>query len=49
MNRLSGADTMSFLVWRQGGTEAIAIGPNLPQGTSSNSHLDMSRVLALLA
>jgi hypothetical protein len=49
MNRLSGADTMSFLVWRQGGTEAVAIGPSLPQGTSSNSHLDLSRVLALLA
>jgi hypothetical protein len=49
MNRLSGADTMSFLVWRQGSAQAIAIGPSLPQGTSSNSHLDMSRVLALLA
>jgi hypothetical protein len=49
MNRLTGADKMSFLVWHQGGTQAIVLGPNLPHGTTSNSRLDMSRVLALLS
>jgi hypothetical protein len=49
MNRLPGADKMSFLVWHQGSNEAIVLGPNLPHGTTSNSRLDMSRVLALLS
>ena len=48
MNRLSGADQMGFLVWHAGHPQALAIGPNLPQGTSSDSHLDMAGVLQLL-
>jgi hypothetical protein len=48
MNRLSGADQMSFLVWYEGHAEGVAIGPGLPQGTTSDSLMDMHQVLALL-
>jgi hypothetical protein len=48
MNRLAGADQMSFLVWYENQRQAIAIGPNLPQRTTSDTPMDMSKVLALL-
>ncbi len=48
MNRLSGADQMSFLAWFEGHAEALVIGPGLPQGTSSASPMDMHQVVALL-
>ena len=48
MNRLSGADQMSFLVWFEGHAEGLAIGPGLPQGTTSESSMDMHQVVALL-
>jgi hypothetical protein len=48
MNRLSGADRMSFLAWHEDAGEAVAIGPGLPQGTSSDDALNMQQVLALL-
>ena len=49
MNRLSGADEMSFLAWFEGHSQAIAIGPGIPQGTTSNASMDMHQVLALMA
>lgn len=48
MNRLSGADQMSFLVWFEGHAQAIAIGPGLPRGTTSDSPMDMHQLIALL-
>lgn len=49
MNRLSGADEMSFLAWFEGQKHAMAIGPGLPRGTASDSPLSMEKVLHLLA
>jgi hypothetical protein len=49
LRRLSGAGEMRFLVWFEGHSEALAIGPGLPQGTTSDSHMSMSQVMALLA
>jgi hypothetical protein len=48
MRRLSGADGLRFLVWFEGQREALAIGPGLAHGTSSDSLLNMHQVLALL-
>lgn len=48
MRRLIGAEQLRFLVWFEGHREALAIGPELPRGTSSDSPLDMQEVLALL-
>jgi hypothetical protein len=49
MRRLAGADQLRFLVWFEGHGEALAIGPGLPRGTSSDSHLNMHQVVALLS
>ncbi|CAN5574640.1 hypothetical protein BH10ACI4_BH10ACI4_20720 [soil metagenome] len=48
MQRLSGADELRFLVWFEGQREALAIGPGLARGTSSNSNLNMHQILSLL-
>jgi len=48
MNRLSGADEMSFLAWFEGHSQAVAIGPGIPQGTTSGAPMDMHQVLALM-
>ena len=48
MRRLTGADQLRFLAWFEGHGEAVAIGPALPGGTTSDSPMDMHRVLALL-
>ena len=49
LNRLSGADEMSFLAWAEGQSEAVAIGPGLPHGTTSDSRMNMHQVLAMLS
>lgn len=49
LRRLTGADQLRFLVWFEGHREALAIGPGLPQGTSSDSPLNLHQVLDLLA
>jgi hypothetical protein len=49
MSRLSGADEMSFLAWFEGHGEAVAIGPGLPQGTTSDDRLSMKQVVGLLS
>ena len=48
MRRLSGADQLRFLVWFEGHRDAIAIGPGLPRGTSSDSPLSMQQVIDLV-
>ncbi|MEO6802356.1 MAG: hypothetical protein ABI197_03815 [Granulicella sp.] len=48
MCRLTGADQLRFLVWFEGHPEAIAIGPGLARGTTSDSPLAMQQVLNLV-
>jgi hypothetical protein len=48
MRRLSGADQLRFLVWFEGHREALAIGPGLPRGTTSDSPLTMQQVVNLV-
>ncbi len=49
MGRLTGADQLRFLVWFEGHTQAIVIGPGLPRGTSSDSPMNMHQVISLLS
>jgi hypothetical protein len=42
---LTGAGQASFLVWWEGQSEAVAVGPGMPRGTESNSSLDMHQLL----
>jgi hypothetical protein len=44
--RLTGAERSSFLVWFEGHTQAVAIGPGLARGTSSTSAADLRQLLA---
>ena len=46
--RLTGAERSSFLVWFEGHTQALAIGPNLPRGTESASPTDLNQLLNLI-
>jgi hypothetical protein len=47
--RLPGSERSSFLVWFEGHSQALAIGPSLPRGTESNSTLDLQQLLSLAA
>jgi hypothetical protein len=44
--RLTGAEQSAFLVWFEGQSQALAIAPTLPRGTTSPSRLSMSQLLA---
>lgn len=44
--RLPGAEQSSFLVWFEGHSQALAIGPSMPRGTESASAADLRQVLA---
>jgi hypothetical protein len=44
--RLPGAEQSSFLVWFEGHSQALAIGPSMPRGTESTSAADLGQVLA---
>jgi hypothetical protein len=46
--RLPGADRSSFLVWFEAHSQAVAIGPTTPRGTTSASPVDLQEVLASL-
>ena len=48
LRRLSASADMRFLVWLEGQGQAIAIGPGLPGGTSSDSVMTIAKVLELL-
>jgi hypothetical protein len=45
LQRLTGAEQSSFLVWFEGHNEAIAIGPSLPRGTVSNAAAGLEQLL----
>jgi hypothetical protein len=44
--RLPGAEQSRFLVWFEGHSEAVAIGPSWPRGTQSNAVADMKQLLS---
>jgi hypothetical protein len=44
--RLPGAERSCFLVWFEGHSQALAIGPSTPLGTESTSAVDLQQVLA---
>jgi hypothetical protein len=44
--RLPGAEQSSFLVWFEGHSQALAIGPSTPRGTESASVTDVGQLLA---
>jgi hypothetical protein len=44
--RLPGANQSSFLVWFEGHSQAVAIGPATPRGTTSPSTIHVSQLLA---
>ena len=43
--RLPGAEHSSFLVWFEGHSEALVIGPAMPRGTQSSSPTDLKQLL----
>jgi hypothetical protein len=45
LQRLSGADQSSFLVWFEDHNEAVAIGPSLPRGTESTAATGLDQLL----
>jgi hypothetical protein len=47
--RLSGANESAFLIWFEDHSEAVAIGPSMPRGTSSSSSMDLGQILALVS
>lgn len=47
--RLTGAGQSSFLVWFEGHSQALAIGPSLARGTASNSPADLGELLSWAA
>jgi hypothetical protein len=44
--RLPGAERSSFLVWFEGHSQALAIGPSMPRGTASTSAPDLGQLLS---
>ncbi len=44
--RLPGAEQSSFLVWFEGHSQALAIGPSMPRGTESTSAADLEQLLS---
>jgi hypothetical protein len=45
LQRLTGAEQSSFLVWFEGHNEAVVIGPSLPRGTVSNASASLEQLL----
>ncbi len=45
--RLPGSERSSFLVWFEGHSQALAIGPSFPKGTESSSEIDLEKLLSL--
>jgi hypothetical protein len=45
--RLPGADKSGFLVWFEGQTQALVIGPSIPRGTESTTIADLGELAAL--
>ncbi len=49
LQRLPGAESSRFLVWQEGSSTAVAVGPGLPHGSTASSPMTMAQVLQLLA
>jgi hypothetical protein len=47
--RLAGAEQSSFLVWFEGHSQALAIGPSIARGTESGSAADLQQVLGWMS
>ena len=47
--RLPGQDQSSFLVWFEGHSQAVAIGPAMPRGTESSNATDLKELLSWIA
>jgi hypothetical protein len=47
--RLPGAEQSSFLVWFEGQSEALAIGPGMARGTESTSSADLAQILSWMS
>jgi hypothetical protein len=45
--RLPGSEQSAFLVWFEGHSQALAIGPTIPRGTTSNTIADLGELLSL--
>lgn len=45
--RLPGSEASSFVVWFEGQSQALAIGPALPRGAESDSSVDLAKLLEL--
>jgi hypothetical protein len=45
--RLPGSEQSAFLVWFEGHNQALAIGPKIPRGTTSNTIGDLGELLSL--
>jgi hypothetical protein len=45
--RLPGAEQSAFLVWFEGHSQALAIGPSVPRGTTSTTEADLGELVAL--
>jgi hypothetical protein len=45
--RLPGAAQSAFLVWFEGHTQALVIGPSIPRGTQSTTSADLGELVAL--
>jgi hypothetical protein len=44
--RLPGAEQSSFLVWFEGHSQGLAIGPSMPRGTESAAGVDLGKLLS---
>jgi hypothetical protein len=47
--RLPGTERSSFLVWFEGHSQAVAIGPSMPRGTESNSATQLQDLLSWIS
>ena len=45
--RLPGSDRSAFLVWFEGHSQAVAIGPSFPKGTESSTEIGLRELLSL--
>jgi hypothetical protein len=44
--RLPGGEQSSFLVWFEGHSQALAIGPSMPRGTESTSAIALGDIFS---
>jgi len=44
--RLPGSEQSSFLVWFEGHSQAVAIGPAIPRGTESTAGIDLGKLIS---